>query len=80
MNTTLLNKIKNGIGQWAKANLLLLVCMIIIRVFFLLQVTHRVVIEAASFSVVASGIVFDLLLVCHIAAWLLIPFLLFYCF
>lgn len=80
MNTTLLNKIKNGIGQLAKANLLLLVCMIIIRVFFLLQVTHRVVIEAASFSVVASGIVFDLLLVCHIAAWLLIPFLLFYCF
>lgn len=72
--------IKDGICQWAKANLLLLICMLITRVFFLLQVTHRVVIEAASFSTVASGIVFDLLLVCHIAAWLLVPFLLSYCF
>ena len=74
------NRVKEGICQWAKANLLLLVCTLITRAFFLLQVTHRVVIEAASFSTVASGIVFDLLLVCHIATWLLVPFLLFYCF
>lgn len=74
------NRVKEGICQWAKANLLLLVCILITRAFFLLQVTHRVVIEAASFSTVASGIVFDFLLVCHIATWLLVPFLLFYCF
>ena len=73
------SKIINGIRQWAKANLLLLVCMLVTRMFFLLQVTHRVVIEAASFSTVASGAVYDLLLVCHIAAWLLVPFLLLYC-
>lgn len=73
------NSFIKGICQWAKANLLLLACMLVTRVFFLLQVTHRVVIEAASFSTVASGTVFDLLLLCHIAAWLLVPFLLLYC-
>lgn len=73
------NKLIDGICQWAKANLLLLACMLISRLFFLLQVTHRVVVEAASFSTIASGVVFDVLLVCHIAAWLLVPFLLLYC-
>ena len=79
MNTNI-NKIKDGLCQWAKANLLLLLCMLIIRIFFFLEVHYRIEVDAAQFANIMSGFVFDLYLVCHIATWLLIPFLLFYCF
>ena len=69
-----------GLQEWVQLNLLLLVCMILVRPLFFLEVYYRVGLEPTAFSTVLSGAVFDLLLVCRIFAYGLIPFLCLYRF
>ena len=73
-------KLKEGICQWAKLNLFLFACMIVVRLFFYFEVHTRIEIEASQFWEIMKGIVFDFYLVCHIATWLLLPFVALYCY
>ena len=65
-----------GLRQWTRLNLLLLACMVAVRPLFFLEVYFRVGLEPIHFFTILSGAIFDLLLVCRIFAYGLIPFLL----
>ena len=69
-----------GIDRWFRLNLLLLVCMIAVRPLFFLEVYFRVGLEPIHFLTILSGAIFDLLLVCRIFTYGLIPFLCLYWF
>ena len=71
-------KLKEGICCWAKLNLFLFACMIIIRLFFYFEVHTRLEIEATQFWGVMKGVVFDFFLLSHIMTWLLLPFIVLY--
>ena len=73
-------KLKEGLGQWVKLSLFLLLGMLVVRLFFFLQVYLRIEVDASQFLNILKGFVFDFYLVCHAAFWLLVPFLLFYRF
>jgi len=68
-------RLKDGISQWMKLNLFLLLCMLILRVFFYFEVHTRIEIEASQFANIMKGFIFDLYLFCHIVAVLAVPFL-----
>ena len=68
-------KLKEGLGQWVKLSLFLLLGMLVVRLFFFLQVHLRIEVEASQFANIAKGSVFDFYLACHAAVWLLLPFL-----
>ena len=71
---------KEGLCQWVKLNLCLLLCMLVVRLFFFLQVHFRIEVESSQFLNILKGFVFDCYLVCHSAIWLLLPYLLFHRF
>lgn len=73
-------KIKESLCQWLKLNLFLLLCMLVLRIFFYLQVHFRIEVDTSQFLNILKGFVFDFYLVCHAAIWLLAPFLLFHYF
>lgn len=73
-------KILSGLSQWLRLNLLLLACMIVVRPLFFLEVHFRLGVEASGLLTVLSGSLFDLLLVCRVVAYGLIPFLLIHWF
>lgn len=70
-----MSKLLSGLGLWIRLNLLLLVCMIAVRPLFFLEVYFRVGLEPIHFFTILSGSLFDLLLVCRIFAFGLVPFL-----
>lgn len=74
------NRLKDSIAEWAGLTVWLLVCMLIIRVIFFIQVHFRIEVEASQIFNVLQGVVYDFYLVCHAIAWLLLPFILFYQF
>ena len=67
---------KNSLQQWIRLNLLLLVCMVVARPVFFFEVFSRIGLEPKAFFTVLSGALFDLLLVCRICIYGLVPFLL----
>ena len=75
MNKTNLKFFK-GLREWLLLNALLLVCMIAVRPLFFLELYFRVGIEPIHFFTILSGSIFDLLLVCRIFTYGLIPFFL----
>ncbi|MBO4328127.1 MAG: LTA synthase family protein [Bacteroidales bacterium] len=70
-----MGKLSSGLGLWIRLNILLLVCMIAVRPLFFLEVYFRVGLEPIHFFTILSGSLFDLLLVCRIFAFGLVPFL-----
>ena len=69
--------LKNGsVPEWVRLNALLLVCMVAMRPLFFLEVYFRVGLEFIHFFTILSGAVFDLLLVCRVCIYGLVPFLL----
>ena len=70
-----LNKVAAGINRWIRLNALLLACMVVMRPVFFLEVYFRVGLEPIHFFTILSGALFDLLLVCRIFTYGLIPFL-----
>lgn len=73
-------KIIEGLRQWVRLNLVLLLCMIAVRILFFLEVHLRLGVPFKQFFTILSGTLFDLLLVCRIIAYGLIPFLLIHYF
>lgn len=69
------SKLLSDIGQWIRLNALLLLCMIAQRPLFFLEVYIRVGLDPIHFFTILSGALYDLLLVCRIFAFGLIPFL-----
>ena len=61
-------------------NLLLLLCLIVMRLWFFLEVHFRLDIAFSQFFTILSGGLFDLLLVCRVMTYGLIPFFLIHCF
>ena len=70
----------SGLPEWVRLNALLLVCMVAMRPLFFLEVYFRVGLELIHFFTILSGAVFDLLLVCRVCIYGLVPFLLLYHF
>lgn len=68
-------KIVAGFHDWLSLNILLLCCMIVMRPIFFGEVYFRVGLDPIHFFTILSGAVFDLLLVCRIFTYGLIPFL-----
>lgn len=64
-----------GVSEWVRLNALLLVCMVAMRPLFFLEVYFRVGLELIHFFTILSGAVFDLLLVCRMCIYGLVPFL-----
>lgn len=73
-------KIIEGLRQWVRLNLVFLLCMIAVRILFFLEVHLRLGVPFKQFFTILSGTLFDLLLVCRIIAYGLIPFLLIHYF
>lgn len=78
--TKIVSRLKETSAQWVRLNLFLLLCMVVIRVFFYLQVHFRIEVDASQFGSVMKGTVYDFYLVCHALTWFLIPFFLFHFF
>lgn len=74
------NKLFLGLSEWVHLNLLLLLCMILMRPLFFLEVYFRLGLEWHQQLTVLSGSLFDLLLVSRFFTFGLIPFLLIYYF
>lgn len=75
-----LDRWKVALKVWLRWNLLLLACMIAVRPLFFLEVYSRIGLEPVHFFTILSGALFDLLLVCRIFTYGLIPFLCLYRF
>lgn len=73
-------KMNTGLSQWVRLNLLLLACMVLVRPLFFLEVWLRLGMEPSRWITVLSGSLFDLLLVCRIVVYGLVPFLLMHWF
>lgn len=73
-------KLTEGLCQWVRLNLLLLLCMVALRLWFFLEVHFRLDIPLNQFFTILSGGLFDLLLVCRVMTYGLIPFLLIHWF
>ncbi len=73
-------KVIEGLRQWVRLNLFLLLCMVAMRLWFFLEVHFRLDIALNQFFTILSGALFDLLLVCRVMAYGLIPFLLIHWF
>lgn len=78
--TKILFRLKEAAAQWVRLNLFLLLCMVVVRVFFFLQVHFRIEVDASQFVNVMKGTIYDFNLVCHALVWFLIPFLLLHVF
>ncbi|MCR5013382.1 MAG: LTA synthase family protein [Bacteroidales bacterium] len=74
------SRLKAGLGKWMQLNLFLLLCMLVLRMLFYLEVHTRIGIDAAQFGGIMKGAFFDLVLLCRIAAWLFLPFMALYVF
>lgn len=74
------DKLIEGLRQWVRLNLLLLLCLIVMRLWFFLEVHFRLDIAFSQFFTILSGGLFDLLLVCRVMTYGLIPFFLIHCF
>ena len=68
--------VKTDLPQWVRLNAMLLACMVAMRPLFFLEVYFRVGLEPIHFFTMLSGALFDLLLVCRICIYGLVPFLL----
>ena len=77
---TMTDRLKSSVNQWVRLNLLLLACMLVVRPLFFLEVHFRLGIEPERLLTVLSGALFDLLLVCRLTAFGLVPFLLLHTF
>lgn len=73
-------KLIEGLRQWVRLNLLLLLCMIAMRLLFSLEVHLRLDMNFIQCLTVLSGSLFDLLLVCRVITYGLIPFFLIHWF
>lgn len=74
------DKLISGLSEWVRLNLLLLVCMVVMRPLFFLEVYFRLGLEWRQLLTVLSGSLFDVLLTARIFTFGLIPFLLVYSF
>lgn len=72
--------LSKGINEFVRLNLLLLACMVVMRPVFFLEVHTCLGVPFNLFPVVLSGTLFDVLLVCRIFVFGLLPFLLLYRF
>lgn len=73
-------RLRSGINQWVRLNLVLLACMVAVRPLFFLEVYYRIGLESHQLLTVLSGSLFDLFLVCRLMAFGLVPFLLLHYF
>lgn len=73
-------RIGEALSQWVRLCLLLLLCMVAVRPLFFLELLVRLGLAPAKCLTVLSGSLFDLLLVCRIMAFGLIPFVLLHVF
>ena len=78
-NTTFWNRLKEGLCQWIRLNLFLLVCMLVIRLFFYFQVHNRLEIDASQFAGIMKGSLFDGMLLARLIAGLSVPYLVLHC-
>ena len=69
-------KLKTALSQWVRMIAMLLLCMVAMRPIFFLEVYFRVGLAPIHFFTILSGALFDLLLVCRISIYGLIPFVL----
>lgn len=74
------DRIKQALSQWVRMVTMLLLCMVAMRPIFFLEVFFRVGLAPIHFFTILSGAIFDLLLVCRISVYGLIPFVLWYKF
>lgn len=74
------DKLIEGLRQWVRLNLLLLLCLIVMRLWFFLEVHFRLDVAFSQFFTILSGGLFDLLLVCRVMTYGLIPFFLIHWF
>ena len=72
--------LREGVSSWLRQNLLLLVFMMVLRLFFIAEVHIRLGIEASHFWGILGGSLFDLTLLCRMIAFFALPYLLFYYF
>lgn len=70
-----MDKVKNSIQQWISLNILLILFMLVIRIFFFIETTARINISASEFANIILGIKYDLILAAHIIAWCSLIFL-----
>lgn len=79
-----MNEMKNnltlGLTKWVRLNLVLMLCMIVLRLLFFLEVHWRLDIVFSQFVIVLSGALFDVLLACRIMIYGLLPFILIHWF
>lgn len=73
-------RLRSGVNQWVRLNLVLLACMVAVRPLFFLEVYYRIGLESHQLLTVLSGSLFDLFLVCRLMAFGLVPFLLLHYF
>lgn len=64
-----MDKVKNSILQWISLNILLILFMLVVRIFFFIETTTRINISASEFANIILGIKYDLILAAHIIAW-----------
>ena len=72
---TIWSRWNNALKVWLELNLVLLACMVVMRPIFFLEVYFRVGLDSIHFFTILSGAIFDLLLVCRVFTYGLIPFL-----
>ena len=65
----MMDKVKNSILQWISLNILLILFMLVVRIFFFIETTTRINISASEFANIILGIKYDLILAAHIIAW-----------
>lgn len=74
------NKMTSVLKEWVRLNLLLVLCMIVVRPLFFLEIHSRLDVAFSQFFIVLSGALFDVLLVCRIMVYGLVPFVLIHWF
>lgn len=67
-----------GLRRWTCLNVLLMAVMLVMRPVFFLEVQARVGLESIHLLTILSGALYDLLLVCRVFTFGLIPFVLLY--
>ena len=76
----MINKVKKSIQQWIHLNIMLILMMFVIRIFFFVETTTRINIEISQFANIILGFKYDLLLASHFIAWISLIFLIFHYF
>lgn len=78
----ILEKLNAGeaIRNFVSLSIMLLVLMCVVRIFSFLEIWIRLNAEPSIIKYISSGIIYDIVLLCHIIAWSIIPFIILYRF